>query len=133
MNSKSNSKGLVVAGLFNIVGVLALTRLFQDFSLGEYFPELFSAWGLIGIILWGLAYLSASTTYRSGPTILLVFALEKFFYFSSWCWWQWNNFASLPEIWSQNPVAAVFYSSYGPGDLAFGLFFLSLYFQSQRK
>ena len=130
---KDPSKGLIIAGLFNILGVLAFTKGFQDLTLGNYFPELFSAWGLGGIILWGFAYLSLSSTYRAAPAILLVFAIEKFFYFGSWVWWQWNHFARLPEIWSEHPQAAVFYSVYGPGDLAFGMFFLSLFFVAKRS
>lgn len=126
------SYGLVGAGLFNILGILTFTKGFRDFSLGQYFPELFSVWGAAGIILWGLCYISMARSYAAAPTILVVFAIEKFFYFGSWCWWQWNNFANLPAIWAEHPLAATFYSVYGPGDLAFGLFFLALFMKAQR-
>ena len=129
---KNFSKGLVAAGLFNILGVLTFTKGFQDFSLGEYFPELFSAWGLIGIILWGLSYLALTARYQQAPEILLVFSVEKVFYFSSWCWWQWNHFSSLPGMWAENPMACIFYSIYGPGDLAFAFFFAGLYLSGRR-
>ncbi len=121
------SKGLIFAGVFNILGVLALTKGFQDFSIGGYFPELFSVWGMLGVALWGLGYLALARRYWVAPELLVVFAAEKFFYFASWCWWQWHNFAQLPTIWADNPRAAIFYSTYGPGDLAFGLFFLGLF------
>jgi hypothetical protein len=126
------SKGLFIAGLINILGVLFLSKGFQDLSLGQYFPELFSFWGLVGVILWGLSYIAMASRYRVAPEILIVFALEKFFYFGSWCWWQWNHFSELPAIWAENPTAAAFYGTYGPGDLAFGLFFLALFVQAKR-
>ena len=132
MNQKP-SKGLIAAGLFNIVGVLALTRGFQDLSLGSYFPDLFSIWGLIGIILWGLCYMAMASRYRVAPEILVVFALEKIFYFASWCWWQWHHFSELPAMWVDNPAAAVFYGTYGPGDLTFAVFFLALFIKAKRQ
>jgi hypothetical protein len=101
------STGLIAAGLFNILGVL--------------------------IILWGSCYIAMAPRYQAAPEIMVVFALEKFFYFASWCWWQWNNFLELPSIWAENPMAAAFYFAYGPGDLAFGFFFLALFFQAKRR
>lgn len=122
-----------MAGLFNLLGVLAFTKGFQDLSLGSYFPELFSGWGLVGILLWGLAYLAMAHRYTKAPEILLVFAVEKVFYFAAWCWWHWHNFTRLPQIWGENPKAAIFYSVFGPGDLAFAFFFLALYFGAVRS
>lgn len=129
---QQTSKGLVVAGLFNILGILALTKGFQDLSLGQYFPELFSIWGLLGVMLWGLCYLALAKRYRAAPEVLVVFAVEKFFYFASWCWWQYHHVSQLPTMWAENPTAAAFYSTYGPADLAFSMFFIGLFLKARK-
>ena len=130
---KRFSKGLVFAGLFNILGVLTFTRGMRDFSVGTYFPELFSMWGMALIMVWGLAFMSMAGRYSRAPEILLVFVLEKVFYFGAWCWWQWGHFAQLPGMWKANWLAATFYSVYGPLDLAFAFFFLALFFRVDDK
>lgn len=130
---KQLSKGLIAAGLFNILGAATFTRGFRDFSVGDYFPDLFSMWGMALIVVWGLAFMAVSRGYREVRGLLLVFTLEKVFYFGSWCWWQWHHFLDLPAIWKENPLAGFFYSAYGPLDLAFGFLFLGLFFSAGRK
>lgn len=126
------SKGLVLAGLINIVGVLSLSRGFTYHYAGTLFPELFSAWGLACIILWGLAYLSVSGCYARVPALLAVFAVEKAVYAASWVWWHATHGDMMPQIWATDPTTARFYAFYGPLDFAVGLFFASLWLRNRR-
>ena len=124
--------GFVAAGLANILGVLVFSRGFSNPLLNSLFPGLFGNWGLVCIMLWGLAYLSVARSYSKVPQLVAVFALEKAVYVVSWVWWMIHEGSRLPLIWQQDPQTALFYCSYGALDLAFGLFFLRMSFPSPR-
>lgn len=126
------AKGLVSAGLANVVGVLLVSRGFTHPYVGTLFPELFSSWGLACIILWGLAYLSVARSWRQAPALLAVFAVEKALYVGSWVWWQSTHGGLMPQIWATDPLTGLFYAAYGPLDLAYGLYFASLCVQARR-
>ena len=127
------SWGLVLAGLANLLGVLAFSRGYTNDYLGSLFPELFSNWGLVCIQLWGLAYLAMSRSYRSCPAIVGVFAIEKAVYVGSWLWWQWNFGSQIGQIWATDRLTALFYGLYGPLDCAFGLYFAALFFIARKE
>ena len=106
---------------------MIFSRAFTNPNLGQQFPELFGTWGLIAVLLWGLAYGSVARGYRTVPGLLGVFALEKLVYVVSWIWWLVARGAALPALWQQDPLSALFFSVYGVVDLAFGAFFFALY------
>lgn len=118
--------GVIAAGLTNILGVLIFSRGFSNSLLNQLFPALFGNWGLICILLWGLAYLSVARSYRQVPALLGVFAAEKAVYVVSWFAWLVHCGARLPQIWQQDVLTALFYCLYGLLDLIFGVFFLNL-------
>ena len=116
--------GFIAAGLTNILGILLFSRGFQNPLLGQAFPALFGNWGLVCIMLWGLAYLSVASSYRKVPLLIAVFALEKAVYVASWLWWLVHN--DLAAVWGQDPLTGAFFALYGIIDLTFCLFFLRM-------
>jgi hypothetical protein len=120
-------KGILVAGLANILGVLLFSKGFQNPHLGPLFPALFGNWGLLCIMLWGLAYLSVAKSYRSVPALLLVFTLEKALYVVSWLFWLLTHGSQLPAIWALDSMTAIFYCLYGLLDFVFALVFWGAY------
>ena len=113
-----------MAGAYNILGVLLFSKGFTNRLLASNDPVVCSWLGLVSIILWGLAYISVSRSYRSVPCLLLVFVVEKMIYTTTWLAWLIKNRDRLPSLFSESPLTAVFFSTYGAGDFVFGLFFL---------
>lgn len=127
------SKIFVLAGLVNIVGTLAFSAGFTNSYLSDLYPAVFSWMGLIGIMLWGAAYIAVAKSYRAVPKLVAVFAIEKFIYFATWVVWLRDAPASIGEILGRSMTTGAFYASYGLIDLAFGLFFAWVYFKAQRE
>lgn len=115
--------GFLAAGLANISGVLLATQGFTSPAVAQYFPSVFSDFGMIAIILWGLAYIAVSRSYAAVPWLVAVFAIEKAAYVMTWVLWMNANSGVLPAIQEQSVTAWLFYLVYGANDLAFGLFF----------
>lgn len=119
--------GFRVAGLVNVVGVLVFSLAFTNERLSALDPVAFSRFGLVAIILWGLAYLAAAEAPgRPGGWLALVFAVEKLVYVASWVAWMRGHAGELPALFSGAPLTAIFYAIYGPLDLLFAAFFASV-------
>jgi hypothetical protein len=126
-NERSSSiitKGFWFAGAFNVLGVLVFSKLFTNTLLSSLDPVVFSWLGLVSIMLWGFAYCSVAKSYPFVPYLLLVFFVEKMVYTVAWLKWLAKNGSTLPALFSESPLTAAFYSIYGAGDFAFGVFFL---------
>jgi hypothetical protein len=115
--------GFLAAAAMNVLGVLIFSKGLTGNSLGEWSPDVFGRFGLIGVMLWGLAYASVATRADRVPQVCLVFAIEKAIYTVTWVLWWSQHSAQWPAIWSADPLTAAFYVIYGMNDLAFGLFF----------
>ena len=74
-------------------------------------------------MLWGLAYLAVARNYAAVPTLVLVFAIEKAIYVTTWIAWMSSWGSDLGSIWTRDPLTAIFFVIYGPNDLMFGIFF----------
>ena len=59
--------GFRLAGAANIVGVLLFSLAFTNERLIELSPAVMSRFGLISIMLWGLAYFSVASSYTRCP------------------------------------------------------------------
>jgi len=114
--------GFIAAGLTNILGILLFSKGLRNEWLFLYYPEVFGVFGCVGVMLWGLAYLSAANT--RPRTLSLVFCLEKVVYFGTWLYWLHTRGGLLPSLWEWDPLTAFFFTFYGPLDLAFGALFL---------
>lgn len=117
------SHGFRLAGLINIVGVLVFSVALTNNRLIELSPVVCSRFGLIAIMLWGLAYLAVATSYNSVPYLVGVFAVEKLVYVVTWVVWIQQHSQELSPLFAESPHTAVFYSIYGPIDFSFGVFF----------
>jgi len=119
--------GFVAAGLFNILGMLVVTRGFTSDALTRLDPGAFSTTGCLVVCLWGLAYLSLARTYQRAPLVSLVFAVEKAFYSARWAWW-WSESANQTAVLSLDTWSPFFYM-YGLFDGAFALFFFGVWWR----
>jgi len=131
MNQKIISNLFILAGLSNILGALIFSKFFTNQILMNAQPEVMGYFGLLSIILWGLAYIAVSKSYAQLPWLLAVFVIEKLLYVTVWVLWLSTN--SLSELYSQDVFAGIFYTIYGANDLLFGLFFSLVFVQIYRK
>jgi hypothetical protein len=125
--------GFYLAGAINILGILLFSLAWTNVELIGRSPRVFSPFGILAVILWGLAYLSVARTYHHVPKLIAVFALEKLFYVITWMWWQFHHAAELPALYQTAPLTATFFTLYGPLDLAFGLFFAAVALRTNPK
>ena len=112
--------GFQIAALYNFF-ILLFSKGFSN-DLGAV-DVLFSPGGCAGILLWGAAYFSLAKRYKQAPGVSLVFCLEKAFYGLHWFFWIFAQHATIPTLFSRDPLSAVFFSIYGIGDLLFMIFF----------
>lgn len=123
-------KLFLLAGLSNILGVLVCSRLFTNQIMMETQPLVMGLFGLIAIVLWGLAYIAVHKTYEHVRFLIGVFVVEKLVYVIVWV-----NFVmshSLADIYQADTFAGIFYSVYGINDFLFLLFF-AFVFSSTRQ
>lgn len=128
MNRNLINKGLIAAAAMNISGVLIFLRGFTNSTINNADPIIMSNFGLLMIVVWGLAYLSATTINSNIKWLAGVFALEKLIYFVFWVLWLLGN--SLADVYSKDVFAGIFYSIYGVNDLVFMLFFVAIFLSS---
>ncbi|SFB48715.1 hypothetical protein [Algoriphagus aquimarinus] len=120
LTTKTISKGFVIAGLMNM-GVLVFSRFFTNPVIPEYDPVVMSNFGLLMIVVWGLAYISVAKNYPNVKWLVGVFAVEKLIYGFIWTKWMLNN--NLSDVFEKDTMAGIFYSIYGVNDWIFFVFF----------
>ena len=121
MNGNFVKTGLVAAGLMNIGGVLVFSRAFTNPAINNADPVVMSNFGLLMIVVWGLAYLGAATIRSDIKWLMAAFAFEKLVYVVVWAKWLSGN--SLKQLYANDFFAGVFYSIYGLNDFVFMVFF----------
>jgi hypothetical protein len=121
MHTTLARNGLIAAGLMNIGGVLVFSRLFTNQAINDADPVVMSNFGLVMIVVWGLAYLAAAAVGSQVKWLAGVFAVEKLVYVVAWILWLSGN--SLPQLYSADAFAGTFYAIYGMNDLLFMVFF----------
>ena len=130
MNANLVRNGFIPAALMNIGGVLLFSRAFTNDAINQADPVVMSNFGLLMIVVWGLAYLGAAFIQGNLRWLGAAFAVEKLVYVVAWGLWMSTH--SLGAVYEQDLFAGVFYSIYGLNDLAFMLFF-GWVFLSQRS
>jgi hypothetical protein len=123
--------GLIAAGLMNIGGVLVFSRAFTNAAINSADPVVMSNFGLVMIVVWGLAYLGASAIASSIKWLAAAFAVEKLVYVAMWLAWHSSN--SLSQLYAKDLFAGVFYSIYGLNDFVFMLFFGWVFFRQSHS
>ena len=131
MNQKLIKNGFILAGLMNF-SVLLFSRGFTNTAINEADPVVMSNFGLLMIVVWGLAYLAAAAVNANIKWLAGAFALEKLVYVIVWINWQLGH--SLETVYSADLFAGIFYSIYGLNDFAFMGFFAWVFFiQNKQK
>jgi hypothetical protein len=110
----------------NIGGVLLFSRGFTNSAINNADPVVMSNFGLLMIVVWGLAYLGAAAINANIKWLAGAFALKKLVYVVVWVMWLSNN--SLPQLYAEDVFAGAFYSIYGLNDFVFMVFFACVFF-----
>lgn len=131
MNRLLIRNGFIAAGLMNIGGVLLFSRAFTNIAINRADPVVMSNFGLLMIVVWGLAYTGAAAITSNIKWLAGAFALEKLIYVVVWVRWLSEN--SLAQLYSEDLFTGVFFSIYGANDLVFMLFFASILFTKYRS
>ena len=125
MELKMMRSGLIASGLMNIGGVLVFSRLFTNQAINDADPVVMSNFGLLMIVIWGLAYLGAAASGVHLKWLAGAFAVEKLVYVAVWLAWHSKN--SVAQLYSTDAFAGIFYAIYGLNDLVFMVFFAWMY------
>lgn len=83
LKKETITKGFIIAGLMNM-SVLIFSRFFTNPVIAEYDPVAMSNFGLLMIIIWGLAYMSVANNFQHVKWLVALFAVEKFIYGFIW-------------------------------------------------
>ena len=129
IDNKTISKGFILAGLMN-ASVLIHSRFFTNATIPEIDPIVMSNFGLLMILIWGLAYISVSQSFHTVKWLVGVFAIEKFIYGFVWTKWMLNN--NISDVFEKDLMAGMFYSVYGINDWIFFVFFSLVFFKLVR-
>ena len=130
MNKKLIINGFILAAFMNF-SVLVFSRGFTNVAINEADPVVMSNFGLLMIVVWGIAYLSAVTAISNIKWVAGAFALEKLIYGVVWVKWLLGN--SLEAVYSKDIFAGIFYSIYGLNDFLFMVFFAWVFISSSQK
>lgn len=125
--------GFIIAGLANIVGILIITKGMTSNTIGLADPAVFSSFGVLMIMLWGMAYIGSSPFATRSVLLPATFALEKLAYTLNWVFWMQDNSASVASIREQDFLGGFFMGGYGINDGLFFLFFLAVTIVNLRR
>jgi hypothetical protein len=120
------TKGFIIAGLMNST-VLVFSRFFTNSTIPEFDQDVMSNFGLLMILIWGLAYISIAKNYSKVKWLVGIFAIEKLIYGCVWINWILNN--TISNVYEKDVMAGMFYSIYGINDWVFFIFFLLVFTQ----
>lgn len=131
MRRELTTVGFLAAGLYNVVGILWVSRFFTNIVLFDAEPDLFGPRGCVLVVIWGLAYVSVATRSVDVPGLCGVFAVEKAFYTVAWL--QGLQQHVLSDVFEADALTGFFLATYGAGDALFGVFFAWVAWRSVRR
>ena len=131
MTPRQIGKGFVAAGAMNIAGVLVFSRGFTNEAIHRADPVVMSNFGLLMIVVWGLAYLGAAAMPSGIRWLAGAFAIEKLVYVVVWL--RWLDIPRLQAVYADDLFAGMFFSIYGLNDLVFMVFFAWVFFRASRR
>ncbi len=124
LSQKIISKGFIAAGLMNFT-VLIWSRFFTNSVISKYDAVVMSNFGLLMIVIWGLAYISVAKRFENVKWLVAVFAIEKLIYGIIWMGWHTDN--KVSNVFTEDTFAGIFFSIYGLNDWIFCLFFTTVF------
>ncbi|PIB31796.1 hypothetical protein BFP78_07935 [Gaetbulibacter sp. 5U11] len=130
INNKLISKGFILAGIMNC-SVLLFSRGFTNKTINTYDPDVMSNFGMVMILIWGLAYISVASRFQNVKWLVFIFAIEKLIYGCVWLQWMTTNDVSI--VYDEDKMAGIFYSIYGINDWLFCVFFLYVFIRLLRQ
>jgi hypothetical protein len=130
-HEKLISKGFIAAGLSNVIGVPLFSKLFTNDVITTIQPEVMSNFGLLMILVWGLAYIAVSQNFKHVKWLIAVFAIEKIIYAIVWLQWLLKN--ELSRVFEQDTLTGIFYSIYGINDFLFFIFFSFVFYKLTKQ
>ena len=130
INNKLISKGFILAGIMNC-SVLLFSRGFTNKTINTYDPDVMSNFGMVMILIWGLAYISVAYKFQNVKWLVLIFAIEKLIYGCVWLQWMTTN--DVSKVYDEDKMAGIFYSIYGINDWLFCVFFLYIFIRLLRQ
>lgn len=130
INNKLISKGFILAGIMNC-SVLLFSRGFTNKIINTYDPDVMSNFGMVMILIWGLAYISVAYKFQNVKWLVLIFAIEKLIYGCVWLQWMTTN--DVSKVYDEDKMAGIFYSIYGINDWLFCVFFLYVFIRLLRQ
>ena len=122
--NKLITNGFIIAGLMNCTALI-FSRFFTNSTIPEFDAVVMSNFGILMIVIWGLAYISVAKNYESVKWLVGVFMIEKFIYGFIWTSWMLNN--NVSDVFEKDLMAGLFFSVYGVNDWIFFIFFLSVF------
>ena len=113
----------LTAMIYNL-SLLIFNRFFTSNRLAEVYPEVFSKFGQLIIILFGFIFYFSYISHKSKELFILL-AIEKFIYFLTGLYWiiYRSHLLKLKDY----PLEWLFMRIYWIGDLTYGLGFLYFY------
>ena len=124
LENKTITKGFILAGIMNLT-VLVFSRFFTNTTIPATDPDVASNFGLLMIVVWGLAYIAVAKKSNHVKWLVAVFAVEKLIYGCVWLNWILNN--NVSTVFENDAMAGIFFSIYGVNDWIFCVFFLIVF------
>ena len=121
LSKKAIGNGFILSGITNIGGVLILSRLLTNEVIPKIDPDVMSRFGLLMIVVWGLAFFATAKHYEKMKWLVGVFVIEKLVYALNWSIWISQN--NLSAVYEEDLMAGIFYTIYGINDWLFFVFF----------
>lgn len=72
------------------LSISIFSRFFTNTAIPEADPVVMSNFGMLMMVIWGLAYMSIAKKYSQLKCLVAVFAVEKFIYGFVWTNWMLN-------------------------------------------
>lgn len=85
------TKGIILSGLMNILGVLIFPRIFSNAFIPEFDNKAISNFGLLMIVLWGFVFIAVSKGFHKIKRLIAVFTIEKLIFATHWKKWITTN------------------------------------------
>lgn len=116
------TQGFLVAGIYQLTSVLGLNQFFTNNTLAETDPVVFSTFGQILLLFFGIAYLWLTKRFTHAPLVVGLFSLTNFLYFGAWLYWLLNFPEKLDHLAGESMLQFSFFASYGFANLLLGGF-----------